>query len=122
MSDYDDGRGKVKVRARLEPPDDKTIVMREIAFGTTTESLIASIEAAAQKGKVKIASIHDLTTDKVEIEIDLPRGVHAEETIPQLYAWTECEVSIQSNLIVIRDRQPGRADGHARCSRTAPRA
>jgi topoisomerase-4 subunit A len=106
VSEYDDGRGKVKVRALLDRTDDKTIVVREVAYGTTTESLIASIEAAAQKGKVKIASIQDLTTDKVEIQIDLPRGIHADETIPQLYAWTECEVAIQSSLIVIRDRKP----------------
>ena len=106
VSEYDDGRGKVKVRARLEAPDDKSIVVREIPFGTTTESLIASIEAAAQKGKIKLASIQDLTTDRVEIQIDLPRGVHAEEAIPQLYAWTDCEVSIQSSLTVIRDRHP----------------
>lgn len=106
VSEYDDGRGKVKVRARIDSPDDKTLVVREVAYGTTTESLIASIEAAAQKGKVKIASIQDLTTDKVEIQIDLPRGVHADETLPQLYAWTDCEVSIQSSLTVIRERHP----------------
>jgi topoisomerase-4 subunit A len=105
-SDYQDGRGKVKVRARLEAVDDKTIVVREVAYGTTTESLIASLEDAAEKGKIKVASIQDLTTDKVEIQIDLPRGVHSEETIPQLYAWTECEVQVQSSVIVIQDRRP----------------
>jgi topoisomerase-4 subunit A len=106
VSDYQDGRGKVKVRARLETPDDKTIVVREVAYGTTTESLIASIEAAAQKGKIKLQSIQDLTTDKVEIRIELPRGVHAEETVPQLYAWTDCEITLQSSLILIQDRRP----------------
>lgn len=106
VSEYADGRGKVKVRARLEALDDKTVVIREVAAGTTTESLIASIEAAAMKGKIKLASIQDLTTDKVEIRVELPRGVHADETIPQLYAWTDCEVTIQSTLTVIRDRHP----------------
>ena len=84
ISDYDDGRGKAKVRARIKTKDDKTLVIREIPFSTTTESLIASIEAAAQKGKVKITSIDDFTAEKVEIEIGLPRGVHSDEVIPQL--------------------------------------
>lgn len=106
VGEYDDGRGKVRVRARIETKDDKTVVIREIPFSTTTESLIASIEAAAQKGKVKIASIDDFTTDRVEIEIGLPRGIHSDEVIPQLYAYTDCEVSISSNIVVIRDKHP----------------
>lgn len=106
VSEYDDGKGKVRVRARLAEKDEKTIVIRELPFGTTTESLIASIEAAAQKGKVKIGSIDDFTTDKVEIELSLPRGVYASEVIPQLYAYTDCEVSISSNPVVILDGMP----------------
>jgi topoisomerase-4 subunit A len=106
VSEYDDGRGKVRVRARIEAEGDKRIVIREVPFSTTTESLIASLESAAQKGKVKIASINDFTTDKVEIEILLPRGVHSDEVIPQLYAYTDCEVSVSSNLVVIRDGHP----------------
>jgi len=105
-TEYDDGRGRVKVRARMEAEDAKKVVIREIPYGTTTESLIASIEAAAQKGKVKVAGIQDFTTETVEIQIDLPRGVSAKETIPQLYAYTDCEVSINSMLTVIRDRHP----------------
>ncbi len=103
---YDDGRGKVEVRARLKTTDSKRIVIEEIPYGTTTESLIASIEAAVQKGRVKISSINDYTTDKVEIELALARGVHADEVIPQLYAYTDCSVSVSSNLNVIRDRRP----------------
>jgi topoisomerase-4 subunit A len=106
ISEYDDGRGRVRVRARLEVPNEKTIVVREIPWGTTTEHLIASIEAAAQKNKVKVAAINDFTTDRVEIEISLPRGVYAEEVVPQLYAHTDCEVAITSNMVMIRDRQP----------------
>ena len=106
VSEYDDGLGKVKVRARIETKDEKTVVIREIPFGTTTESLIASIEAAAQKGKVKIGSIDDFTTDEVEIEVGLARGVYADEVIPQLYAHTDCEVSISSNMVLIKDRRP----------------
>ena len=103
---WDDGRGKVEVRARLDAPDRKSIVIREIAFGTTTESLIASIEAAIQKGRVKVASIDDFTTDKVEIELTMSRGVDAQEVIPQLYAYTDCSVSVSSNLTVIDGRKP----------------
>ncbi len=105
-TEYDDGRGKVKVRARIDVSNEKTIVIREVPFSTTTESLIASIENAAQKGKVKISSIDDFTTDTVEIEIGLPRGVYAEEVVPQLWAHTDCEVSVSSNMVMIRDRRP----------------
>ncbi len=106
LSEYDDGRGKVKVRARIERKDEKTVVIREIPFSTTTEGLTASMENAAQKGKIKIGSIDDFTTDRVEIEIGLPRGVYADEVIPQLYAHTDCEVSITSNMVMIKDRRP----------------
>jgi len=97
---------KIKIRARIDRKDDKTVVIREIPFGTTTESLIASIESAAQKGKVKIGSIDDFTTEKVEIEIGLARGVYADEVIPQLYAHTDCEVSLTCNMVLIKDRRP----------------
>jgi len=106
VSAYDDGRGKVEVRARIETRDEKHIVIREVPYGTTTESLIASIEAAAQKGRIKVASIDDYTTESVEIELTLPRGVTSEEVIPQLYAYTDCSVSVSSNLNVVRDRRP----------------
>ncbi|RLE35210.1 MAG: DNA topoisomerase IV subunit A [Acidobacteria bacterium] len=105
-TEYDDGRGKVKVRARIDVSSEKTIVIREVPFSTTTESLIASIENAAGKGKVKINSIDDFTTDTVEIEIGLPRGVYADEVVPQLWAHTDCEVSVSSNMVMIRDRRP----------------
>ncbi|MBW2696764.1 MAG: DNA topoisomerase IV subunit A [Deltaproteobacteria bacterium] len=103
---YDDGRGKVEVRARVEVRDKKHVVITEIPYGTTTESIIASIEAAAQKGRVKIASIDDFTTDKVEIELTLARGVTPKELVPQLYAYSDCSVSVSSNVTVIRNRKP----------------
>jgi topoisomerase-4 subunit A len=106
VADYEAGRGKIRVRARIERKDDKTVVIREIPPTTTTEGLIASMEAAAQKGKVKIGSIDDFTTDVVEIEVGLARGVYADEVIPQLYAHTDCEVSISSNIVLIDDRHP----------------
>ncbi len=106
VSEYNDGFGRVKVRARVEKRDEKTVVVRQIAFGTTTESLIASMESAAQKGKIKIGTINDFTTDEVEIEVELPRGVYADEVIPQLYAHTDCEISVTSNMVMIKDRRP----------------
>lgn len=106
ISDYQDGNGKVRLRAFIEIPNDKTIVIREIPYGTTTESLIASIESAARKGKIKINSITDYTAEKIEIEIKLSRGENANDTIKALYAYTDCEVSIPVNLIVIVNNKP----------------
>jgi len=106
VSAYDDGRGKVEVRARVETVDPKHVRITEIPYGTTTESLIASIEAAVQKGRLKIASIDDFTTDSVEIELTLARGMRPADVIPQLYAYTDCSVSVSSNINVIDERKP----------------
>lgn len=105
-SDYQKGKGKVKLRAKIEIRDPKTLVITEIGYGTTTESLIRSIDEAAKRGKIKIEGINDYTSDKVEIEIKLPRGQYANEIIDALYAYTECEVSLNSQLIVIKDNLP----------------
>ncbi len=109
-SGYDKGRGKVKLRTKIDSPDPKTLVITEICYGTTTESLIRSIDEAAKRGKIKIESIHDYTADRVEIEIKLPRGQYAQELIDALYAFTECEVTLHSQLLVIRDNLPWEAD------------
>ncbi|MDR1931870.1 MAG: DNA topoisomerase IV subunit A [Spirochaetales bacterium] len=106
VSAYEDGNGKVLVRAKLDLSDPKRIVIRELPFGCTTESLIASIEAAARKGTIKIAGISDFTTDKVEIEVRLQRGTYAQEVVDALYAFTDCEVSISVNLLIIKDNVP----------------
>ncbi|HVR29103.1 MAG TPA: DNA topoisomerase IV subunit A [Thermoanaerobaculia bacterium] len=106
-SDYQDGVGRVRVRAKLEiARDRKTITVREIPYSTTTESLIQSIEAAAQKGKLKVASIEDRTGEQVEIVLNLARGSYADEVEPQLYAYTQCEVSIVPSPIVIDHDRP----------------
>ena len=105
-SEYEDGTGKVRVRAKLDLSDEKRILIRELPFGSTTESLIASVEAAAKSGRIRIASISDFTTDTVEIEIKLQRGVYAAEVVDALYAFTECEQSISCNLLVIKDDVP----------------
>lgn len=110
--DYDKGRGRVKVRAKIEIKDPKTLVIREICYGTTTESLIRSIDEAAKKGKIKIEGINDYTSKQVEIEIKLPRGQYAEEMLDALYGFTECEVTLNSQVIVIKDGLPWETDVH----------
>lgn len=105
-SEYDRGLGKIKLRSKIEIKDSKTLVIREICYGTTTESLIRSIDEAAKKGKIKIDSINDYTAEKVEIEVSLPRGQYAEEILDALFAFTECEVSLSSQIMVIKDGFP----------------
>src|SRR6478735_2236572 len=104
--DYQDGKGTVKVRAKIKTKDESTVVIKEIPPTTTTESLIASIEDAVQKGKLKVKSINDFTSENVEIEIKCPTGVDAEKLVDALYAFTACEVSISSRIIVIKDNRP----------------
>lgn len=106
VTGYEKGNGKIKCRARIEEKDDKTITIKEIPYGTTTQSLIESIEKAARSGKIKIYSIDDYTAESVEIEIKLARGIYAAETIQALFAFSDCEVSISPNLMTIRNSQP----------------
>ncbi|MDB6121641.1 MAG: topoisomerase subunit [Pedosphaera sp.] len=104
--DYRDGKGTIKVRAKIKAKDDSTVVIKEIPPTTTTDSLIGSIEDAAQKGKIKVKTINDFTSEEVEIEVKAPNGVSAEQLIDALYAFTDCEVTISSRLIVIRNNRP----------------
>ncbi|MDR1836141.1 MAG: DNA topoisomerase IV subunit A [Treponema sp.] len=106
VSGYDGGNGKVLVRAKLDTSDQKRILITELPFGSTTESIINSIDSAARAGRIKILGINDFTTDKVEIEIKLARGVYAQETVDALFAFTECEQSISVNLLVIKNGLP----------------
>ncbi len=105
VSDYRDGKGRVRIRARIDQGAHK-LVIREVPYSTTTTSLIASIENAVQKGKVSVSTISDFTTDRVEIELHLSRGATPEKVVDQLYAHTDCEVSINSNIVVIRGNRP----------------
>lgn len=105
-SNYALGNGKIKSRAVIVPGQNKTIKITELPYGTTTESLINSVELAAKKGKIKISSINDYTAEKVEIEIKLARGYHADQTIEALYAFTDCEVSLSPSFTVICDGKP----------------
>ncbi len=106
VSQYEDGNGRLRCRAKIEELNEKTIVIKEIPYSTTTESLIDSVEKAAKSGKLKITSINDYTAEEVEIEIKLARGIYAKDTIKALYAFTDCEVSITPNLTLIREEVP----------------
>src|SRR5579862_8215807 len=104
--EYADGKGSVKVRAKIKAKDDSTVVIKEIPPMTTTDSLIGSIEDAAHKGKLKVKSVNDFTAEEVEIEIKAPSGVSAEKLVDALYAFTDCETSISSRIVVIKDNRP----------------
>jgi len=104
--EYRDGTGSIKVRAKIKVKDDATVVIKEIPPTTTTDSLIASIEDATRKGKLKVKTINDFTSEEVEIEIKAPPGVSAEQLVDALYAFTDCEVTIASRIVVIKDSRP----------------
>ncbi|MGD1816862.1 MAG: DNA topoisomerase IV subunit A [Pleomorphochaeta sp.] len=106
VSDYDDGKGSIVARAKLDTSDPKRVVVTELPFGITSERLISSIDDAAKKGKLKVASINDYTSDKVNIEINLSRGTYTEDIVKLLYAYTECERKISCNSLVIKDNVP----------------
>lgn len=104
--EYKDGTGSVKVRARIKVKDETTLAIQELPPTTTTESLVASIEDAVRKGKLKVKAINDYTSESVEIEVRCPPGVTADQLVDALYAFTECEVTIASRIVVIRDHRP----------------
>lgn len=106
VSNYENGNGRLKCRARIEEINEKTIIIREVPYTTTTTSLVESIEKAVRAGKLKVLSINDYTAEEVEIEIKLPRSIYAQDTIRALYAFTDCEVSISPNFTVISGNQP----------------
>jgi topoisomerase-4 subunit A len=108
VSKYNDGQrgGAVKVRAKIEKLDKKTLVITEIPFGKTTSTLIDSIIKASEKGKIKVRKIDDNTSAKVEIVVHLMPGVSPDKTIDALYALTDCEYSISPNTCVISDNKP----------------
>ena len=106
VGQYEEGNGKVLVRARIDVTDDKILTVRELPFGVTTESLIQSVQDAANKGKLKLSSIDDFTAESVEIELKAARGMDAEKLVKLLYAFTQCQVSISVNLLLIQANQP----------------
>ena len=106
VSGYEDGLGKIVTRAKMDTSDDKKIVITELPYGSTTESLCNSIEKAVKNGKIKATSIPDYTSDNVNIEIKLQRGVYTKDVVDALYAFTDCEQTIYCNLLVIKDNMP----------------
>lgn len=106
ISDYDDGKGSIIVRAKLDTSDPKRIVITELPYGITSERLITTIDDAAKKGKLKVASINDYTAENVNIEVNLSRGTYSEDVVKLLYAYTECERKISCNSLVIKDNIP----------------
>ncbi len=98
--------GRVKVRAKINLVDNKTIAITELPYGKTTSSLIESIITANDKGKIKIKKIEDNTAENVEIHINIAPGISPDQTIDALYAFTDCELSISPNACVIDDNKP----------------
>ena len=108
ISRYNDGErgGVVKVRAKINKVDNKTLAISEIPFGKTVTSVCDSIVKASEKGKIKIRKVEDLTSAKVEILVHLAPGVSSDKTLDALYAFTDCEVSISPNCCVIDEKKP----------------
>ena len=108
VSRYNDGQrgGVLKVRAKIEKLDSKTLVIREIPYGKTTSTLIDSILKAIEKGKIKARKVDDNTAAQVEIQVHLSPGVSSDKTIDALYAFSDCEINISPNCCVIEDDKP----------------
>ncbi len=108
VTKYNDGQrgGSLKVRAKIEKLDQKTLVIREIPYSKTTETVIDSILKAIEKGKIKARHVEDLTAAKVEIQVQLAPGVSSDKTLDALYAFSDCEINISPNCCVIEDNKP----------------
>ena len=108
VSKYNDGQrgGVLKVRAKIEKLDSKTLVIREIPYGKTTSTLIDSILKAIEKGKIKARKVDDNTAADVEIQVHLAPGVSSDKTLDALYAFSDCEINISPNCCVIEDNKP----------------
>jgi len=108
VTKYNDGQrgGVLKVRAKIEKLDQKTLVIRELPFTKTVGTLIESITKAIEKGKIKARNVTDLTSAEVEIQIHLAPGVSSDKTLDALYAFTDCEINISPNCCVIADQKP----------------
>lgn len=109
-SEYDKGNGKVKLRAKIEKREPNKLVIRELPFSSTTESIISSIEDAARKRRVRIRSINDFTAAEVEIVITLAPGEDPDKAIAALYHFSDCEITLHANLIVIQGERPVQMD------------
>ena len=108
LSRYNDGLrgGAIRVRAKIEKLDNKTLVIKDLPYGKNTGSLIETIIKANEKGKIKIKRIDDNTAENVEILVHLGANVSSDKTIDALYAFTDCEISISPNCCVIENNKP----------------
>ena len=108
VAKYNDGQrgGSIRIRAKIEKVDNKTLAVREIPYGKTVATVCDSIVKASEKGKIKIRKVEDLTAGNVEILVHLAPGVSSDKTIDALYAFTDCEVSLSPNCCVIDDQKP----------------
>jgi len=108
VSRYNDGQrgGRLRVRAKIDKLDNKTLVISEIPFGKTTETLIVSIIEAYEKGKIKVRKVENMTSDNARILVHLQPGTSSDKAIDALYAFTDCEVSLSPNCCVISDNKP----------------
>ena len=109
VSRYSDGErgGAVRIRAKIQKSDDnKTLIITEIPFGTTTTKIIETIMRAVQKGKIKVRKVDDFTAEEARIEVQLAPGSSSDKTIDALYAFTDCEVNISPNCCVVQDKKP----------------
>lgn len=109
VSRYNDGErgGVVKVRSKITKTDDnRTLIISQVPYGTTTTKIIDTILKAQEKGKIKIRKIDDFTAEEAKIEVQLAPGASSDKTIDALYAFTDCEVSISPNCCVIQDKKP----------------
>ncbi len=106
VSEYEDGLGKVKVRAVIEARDKNKLVITQLPWGETTDSISASIEEAIKKKKVMVRKIHDLTSSEVQIELELQAGASQEKVKSALFAFTTCEKSVASRPIVLDAGRP----------------
>ena len=109
VSRYNDGErgGAVRIRAKIQKSDDnRTLIITEIPFGTTTSKIIETIMRAVQKGKIKVRKVDDFTAEEARIEVQLAPGSSSDKTIDALYAFTDCEVNISPNCCVVQDKKP----------------
>ena len=109
VSRYNDGErgGAVRIRAKIQKSDDnRTLIITEIPFGTTTTKIIETIMRAVQKGKIKVRKVDDFTAEEARIEVQLAPGSSSDKTIDALYAFTDCEVNISPNCCVVQDKKP----------------
>jgi len=109
VADYQDGLGRIKLRARIEHRGNNKLVIADLPYGQTTESLVRTIEEAIKRKKVPVRQINDFTAEKVEIELVLSVGAAQDAAVKALYAFTACESSVTSRPVVLHGGKPREA-------------